>query len=249
MNPISLFKQTKFSNTIWWTLKRKLKGFKNEFSDNLVTEILENRSFRLVEKDLFTKKWELKSRLLIQLYEDGYLCWVNKDHLICEPLKNNKKEQSICDEFYIQSQIPSILNWIKEQSNLTNKYLWGGTVGPDYDCSGLLQTAFLRHNIFLPRDSYQMKNFCNNISNFQKNIHLLKMGDLLFFGDYSKCNHVGIYLKEGYFYHSSGRDNGRNGIGKDNLFDLVNPISRYYKSKILSAGRVTKSYQWNKTLR
>ena len=249
MDPISLFKKIRFSNNVWWQLKTKVKGFKNNFSDELVTEILDNRIFRIVEKDLSLKKWEQKSRILIQLYEDGYLCWVNKDQLIFERLLSEQTNQIICNKSYIESQIPLILNWIQAQSLVSNHYLWGGTVGPNYDCSGLIQTAFLKHNIFLPRDSYQIKNFCSKILNSPADIHLLRMGDILFFGDQTKCNHVAIYYKEGLYWHSSGKDNGRNGIGKDNLYNENDFISSHYNSQLISAGRVTRSYKWNKTLR
>ena len=30
----------------------------------------------------------------------------------------------------------------------------GGSLGPDYDCSGLVQTAFAAAGIWLPRDAY-----------------------------------------------------------------------------------------------
>ncbi len=249
MDPISLFKKTKFSNNVWWQLKTKVKGFQNDFNDKLATEILDNRSFRIVEKDLSLKKWEQKSRILVQLFEDGYLCWVDKDQLIFERLISSQRDQIICNKSYIESQMPSILNWIKDQSSIPNKYLWGGTVGPNYDCSGLIQTAFLKHNIFLPRDSYQIKDFCTNIFNFPVDIQVLKMGDILFFGDQIKCDHVALYFEDGFYWHSSGKDNGRDGIGKDNLLDMNNSVSSYYNSRLISAGRVTRSYRWNKTLR
>ena len=249
MDPISLFKKTKFSNTIWWQLKTKIQGFQCQFGNNLVTEILEDRRFRLVEKDLSFKDWQNKSRILVQLFEDGYLCWVEKDKLCFEEYSNNAKAKIICDQFYIQEQIPFILDWIKKQSELPNEYLWGGTVGPDYDCSGLIQTAFLIHNIFIPRDSYQIKNFCNHISDYPVDLNLIKMGDILFFGNQMYCNHVGIYFQNGYYYHSSGKDNGRNGIGMDSLINQYDLVSNHYKSQFISAGRVTRSYQWNKTLR
>jgi len=38
-NPISLFKQTNFSKTIWWQLKVNILGYQNETEDKLVTEI------------------------------------------------------------------------------------------------------------------------------------------------------------------------------------------------------------------
>ena len=251
MDPISLFKKTKFSNTIWWQLQTKVQGFQNELGYDLVTEIFKNRKFRLVEKDLFLKNWKFKSRILVQLFEDGYLCWINIDNLVCQKWLglDNPETTDIYDEFYIQSKIPYILDWINDQAKVSNKYLWGGTCGPDFDCSGLIQSAYLSQNIFLPRDSYQMRNFCKNILYSLDEINSLKMGDILFFGSRTKCNHVGIYIQNGYYYHSSGKDTGRDGIGIDRIIKPDNSISCYYLSKFIAAGRVIRSYKWNKTLR
>ena len=47
-NPISLFKQTNFSKTIWWQLKVNISGYQYETEDKLVTEIFKNRIFRLI---------------------------------------------------------------------------------------------------------------------------------------------------------------------------------------------------------
>ena len=130
-----------------------------------------------------------------------------------------------------------------------NKYRWGGTLGPDFDCSGLIQTAFMNQKIYIPRDSYQIKSFCKHLFNFTESKYSLKKGDILFFGNKKKCDHVGIYLGNGIYYHSSGKDYGRNGIGFDTLKETNDKISLYYQSKILSAGRITRSYRWNKTIR
>ena len=56
---------------------------------------------------------------------------------------------------------------------------------------------------------------------------------------------------KGKYFHSSGKDNGRNGIALDSILDLEDSdkISKYYRSRLISAGRVTKSYLWNKTIR
>jgi len=43
--PISLFKQTNFSKTIWWKLKVNISGYQNQTEDKLVTEIFKNRIF------------------------------------------------------------------------------------------------------------------------------------------------------------------------------------------------------------
>ena len=145
-NPISLFKQTNFSKTIWWKLKVNISGYQNETEVKLVTEILKNRIFKLIYPNIYQNNHNF-SRILVQLYEDGYLCWINLDGLIIEKYELGKSENSKKEHFFINDKIKSILKWIKDQSDLNNEYLWGGTLGPNFDCSGLIQTAFLKHEI------------------------------------------------------------------------------------------------------
>ena len=247
IDPISLFKQTNFSKTIWWKVKINISGYQNETENNLVTEIFKNRIFRLIYPSLHQSKNKL-SRILVQFYEDGYICWIDLEKLFIDKFdfKNNFIES---DDILIQKKIPLILNWIKNQSKAKNKYLWGGTLGPNFDCSGLIQTAFLNHEIYIPRDSYQIKSFSKHLFNFSENQYSLKKGDILFFGNKKKCDHVGIYKGNGFYYHSSGLGYGRNGIGIDTLKDTNDKISLHYQSKLISAGRIIRSYRWNKTIR
>jgi hypothetical protein len=188
------------------------------------------------------------SRILVQFYEDGYICWIDLDKLFIEKfdVKNSFLES---EQILIQTKIPLILSWIKDRSKEKNIYLWGGTLGPNFDCSGLIQTAFLNHKIYIPRDSYQIKSFCKHLFNFKENNKSLKKGDILFFGKQNKCDHVGIYKGDGLYYHSSGIDYGRNGIGIDTLKETNDKISLHYQSKLISAGRITRSYRWNKSIR
>jgi len=251
MNTLLLFSQTNFSTSTWWKLKRNILGYKNELGSQIVTEISKNRCFRIVELDLKRKNNRFKARYLVQLFEDGYLCWINIKGLEIERCSHYCQKRFICDEIFIQNKIPSILEWIHLQSKQINKYKWGGTLGPDFDCSGLIQTAFMREEIYIPRDSYQIRHFCRHLFNFPGKTHILQMGDLLFFGDNNVCNHVAIYSHNDIYYHSSGFDLGRNGISKEKLYESKNDdkISRYYRSKLICAGRVTRSYLWNRTLR
>ena len=161
-----------------------------------------------------------------------------------------RKTKSFKNEyFHIKDKINSILKWIEGQAELTNEYLWGGTLGPNFDCSGLIQTAFLKHHIYIPRDSYQIKGFCKHLFYFNESYEALRPGDLLFFGNEEKCDHIGIYKGDGLYYHSSGRDFGRNGIGLDTLKKSNDKISFHYKSKLISAGRVVRNYRWDRTIR
>ena len=131
-NPISLFKQTNFSKTIWWKLKINISGYQNETEDKLVTEIFKNRIFRLIYPNFYQNIHKF-SRILVQLFEDGYICWINLDGLIIEKYELNKTENSKKEHFFIKDKVNSILKWIKDQSELNNEYLWGGTLGPNFD--------------------------------------------------------------------------------------------------------------------
>ena len=247
-NAISLFKQTNFSKTIWWKLKVNISGYQNETENKLVTEIFKDRIFRLLYPINYPQKYNF-SRILVQLYEDGYIGWINLDGLIIEKYELNKTESFKNEHFLIKDKITSILKWIKDQAESTNEYLWGGTLGPNFDCSGLIQTAFLKHRILIPRDSYQIKSFCKHLFYFKESYAALRPGDLLFFGNIKKCDHIGIYKGDGLYYHSSGGDFGRNGIGLDTLKSSNDKISLHYKSKLISAGRVVRSYRWDRTIR
>ena len=247
-DPTSLFKQTNFSKTIWWKLKVNISAYQNEKENNLVTEICKNRIFRLIYPDIH-KSTHKFSRILVQLYEDGYVCWINLDGLIIEKCELRKSENISHEYSFIKQKVPLILKWIKDQSKLTNEYLWGGTLGPNFDCSGLIQTAFFKHHIHIPRDSYQIKSFCKHLFYFKEFNRKLQPGDLLFFGTKEKCDHVGIYKGDGLYYHSSGKEFGRNGIGLDTLKETNHPISLHYQSKLISAGKVIRGYRWDRTIR
>ena len=248
LNPISLFKQTKFSKTIWWKLKVNISGYQNKTANNLVTEILKNRIFRVVYPNHYQYA-KTPSRILIQLFEDGYICWIDIQKLIIEQCEPKKNYFFNTDYSIIEKKIPFILSWIKDQSDLKNRYLWGGTLGPDFDCSGLIQTAFFIHRVYIPRDSHQLKSFCKHLFNFKENQKPLQAGDILFFGNQEKCDHVGIYKGDGFYYHSSGNNFGRNGIGLDTIKETSDNISLHYQSKLISAGRVVRNYRWDRTIR
>ncbi|OBX07286.1 endopeptidase [Gallibacterium salpingitidis] len=76
------------------------------------------------------------------------------------------------------------------------RYKLGGTGKNGIDCSAFVQTAFAeKFHISLPRSTSEQKSLGRQI---QKN--QLKQGDLVFF---RKNHHVGIYLGDDLFIHSS----------------------------------------------
>lgn len=196
-----------------------------------------------------------QSRILVAQLEDGYQGWLAlKDLAALAPAPQPYQWQALGRE-EIRQRLPLVIDYVLRAQQTDNYYLWGGNVGPNYDCSGLVQAAFRSQDIWLPRDSYQQAAFCQNIVDVapqrQRGEELpLPMaaiavefvpGDLIFFGS-QRVDHVGLYLGAGQYVHSSGKTMGRNGIGRDSLTDLTDPISAKYAQKWWQCGRVIKSF-------
>jgi cell wall-associated NlpC family hydrolase len=141
------------------------------------------------------------------------------------------------DRAAIAPRLPQVIDFTQRAMATPNTYLWGGTVGPNYDCSGLIQAAFASVGIRLPRDSYQQEAFTEAIAWGD-----LEPGDLIFFGTPEHTKHVALYLGQGRYIHSSGLDQGRNGIGIDSLENLSDPVSAAYQAQLRRPGRVMVSY-------
>ena len=83
-------------------------------------------------------------------------------------------------------------------------YLWGGASGKALDCSGFVKLAYYSQGVILARDASQQARYGEKID--FSNMNNLQPGDLLFFGrSAQRISHVGLYLGNGDFIHSSGR--------------------------------------------
>lgn len=103
-------------------------------------------------------------------------------------------------------------------------YLWGGRSTAGFDCSGFIQTVFELNGIDLPRDTGQQIGVGKEIG---KDYAKAQEGDLVFFSNSEgRVNHVGIYLGEGRFIHSSGIVRV-NGLNSDDPLHKESYLERY----------------------
>ena len=81
---------------------------------------------------------------------------------------------------------------------LGTPFVWGGSTASGFDCSGFVQHVFATMNVMLPRTAdYQF-------AAGRRLVRALRAGDLVFFQTYAPgASHVGIYLGDGLFVHSS----------------------------------------------
>lgn len=183
------------------------------------------------------------ARLRVRLLEDGYPCW-----MALEDLQRHGRPAAApllprLDRSAIAERLAAVLAFAEAAAAQPNRYLWGGTLGPDFDCSGLMQTAFAASGIWLPRDAYLQERFCRPVAVRPGDTSLLEPGDLIFFGTPRRCTHVGLHLGGGRFLHSSGREHGRDGIGLDDLHPRNDdPVASHYRAELRGAGRVMHSH-------
>jgi len=111
------------------------------------------------------------------------------------------------------------------------RYKTNGTTTAGFDCSGFTQYVFKKLGVDIPRDSRSQAKRGEKVATKD-----LRAGDLVFFNTNGKgVSHVGIYVGDGKFAHSSTSK----GITITALSD------KYYVNRYLFARRVidTETYQ------
>lgn len=180
----------------------------------------------------------LHQAVKVRLCEDDYPGWLKVQDLPKLRISARLYHARKMNRAQIYARLPEVVSFTQDAMAQPNRYLWGGTVGPHFDCSGLVQAAFASVGIWLPRDAYQQEDFLHRVP-----IGDVERGDLVFFGSEKRATHVGLYIGEGKYIHSSGRDLGRDGIGIDRLSPPREEISERLFQKFRSAGRVIENYQ------
>ncbi len=220
-----------------WQLTAPLDLFSGARGQGLATQAAPGRRLRLLAEP------SEAGRLQVQLLEDGYRGWIEPDQLLGRAWSSAPQAPRLLQEYEIEARLGAVLSFALAAAAAANSYLWGGSLGPNYDCSGLIQTAFAAAGIWIPRDAYQQERFCQPVALEPSCFSLLRRGDLIFFGSRQRCSHVGLHLGQGRYLHSSGRSHGRNGIGIDGLSPRdQHPVACHYRQELRGAGRVLRCH-------
>ena len=219
-----------------WTLTCGVNGYARISGSSLATQAAEGRGFQVLAPSSL-------GRVRVRLMEDGYPCWLAVDTVVGQAIARAAWRPQLLDASTIAARLPGVLHWVENTAQRSNTYLWGGTIGPDLDCSGLVQSAFASQGIWLPRDAYQQERFCTPVAVRPGDDRLLRAGDLLFFGSRQRCTHVAIHQGAGRYWHSSGVEHGRNGIGIDSIHPRdQHPVACHYRAELRGAGRVERCH-------
>jgi cell wall-associated NlpC family hydrolase len=211
---------------------RPINLYKTPVCQGLVTQVDIGHQLHVLEiaKD--------QSAIRVCICKDDYPGWIAATTVSGLTVAEQPYSAPVLSAPEIQARLPQVIEFAQAAMAVPNEYLWGGSVAPNYDCSGLVQAAFAFAGIQLPRDSYQQEDFAQPID-----LSDLQPGDLIFFGTPARTTHVALSLGKGRYIHSSGKDKGRNGIGIDSVTDLSEPVSAGYYALLRGFGRVIKSYQ------
>jgi cell wall-associated NlpC family hydrolase len=108
---------------------------------------------------------------------------------------------------------------------LGTPYVFGGTSGYGFDCSGYVQHVYAMLGVHLPRTA-DAQYYAGS-----RTVGGVKTGDLVFFQTYEPGpSHVGIYLGHGHFAHASSS----HGVMVSSLSDS------YWSARYLGAKRVMR---------
>lgn len=159
-----------------------------------------------------------------------------------------KKEEAEPFQTWVAERQPSGTNVLAAARRMMGApYLWGGTSSKGVDCSGFTKTAFFMNGIILPRDASQQVLAGQAITisagdsvDISTALEQLRKGDLLFFtNDPARRNqpdaritHVGIYIENGEFIHSSGF------VHRSSLLDTSAIYSEWHARTLTRARRI-----------
>jgi hypothetical protein len=174
----------------------------------------------LVLGDLFEVETEVKGFLKIRL-PDKRTGFVRKSECLSWQEWTTRK-----------ADVPAMISIARQM--LGTPYLWGGTSSKGVDCSGFTKNSYYSQGVILARDASQQVRYGEH-PDFNK-LEELQPGDLLFFGrNAQRVTHVGLYMGQGKYIHSSG-------LIRINSIDPNDAVyNESLHKKLVAAGRILNS--------
>ncbi|MEL7448728.1 MAG: C40 family peptidase [Pseudomonadota bacterium] len=108
-------------------------------------------------------------------------------------------------------------------ATLGTPYQWGGESMQGFDCSGLVQFAYGKAGIAVPRTAAEQRRHASPVERDD-----LQPGDLVFFRIDRKIAHVGIYVEDGRFVHAPA-------TGREVSMERLD--TPFYRSRLAGIGR------------
>lgn len=139
----------------------------------------------------------------VQVDLDGDLGYVHKDYV--EISTQLPKAQTMTELKYGQGVSDVRVDLVSYATQFVgNPYVWGGTsLTNGADCSGFVLSVMAKYGIYLPHYSAAQAN-CGTRINASEALP----GDLFFYSNGSRINHVAIYIGNGQIVHASSPSTG-----------------------------------------
>lgn len=144
----------------------------------------------------------------ICIYVDDDYAFVAKEFVKEQyTLKRAAKVSTVTASNGVSSSQASIVEYAKQF--LGNRYVWGGSsLTHGTDCSGFTMSLYARYGHSLPHSAAAQAGCTRSVSS-------PKPGDLFFYSNGSRINHVAMYIGGGMVIHAS---NARDGIKISNAY-------------------------------
>lgn len=144
----------------------------------------------------------------ICIYVDDDYAFVAKDYVKEQyTLKRASKVSTVTASDGVSSSQASIVEYAKQF--LGNRYVWGGaSLTNGTDCSGFTMSLYAKYGHSLPHNAAAQAGCTRSVSS-------PKPGDLFFYSNGSRINHVAMYIGGGMVIHAS---NPRDGIKISNAY-------------------------------